>query len=224
MKFNWLRSRRFWLLIVTGVLLALIASQLPLTAWFLTLNKTLQSLGIWKLPTFALVYLIATVLGLPNILLILLAGSLFGFFQGVVVASVADITGAVACFLIGRTFARDRIKSWIQKNKKFSQIDQAVERSGWKILLLTRLSPLVPSSLLNYGFSCTKVKFWQYTFCSWVGMVPVIMLYAYMGSFGTYLLGDEITLEKVVIQGAGLLLAIGAALYTTRLVRKAMDA
>jgi hypothetical protein len=139
MKFNWLRSRRFWLLIVTGVLLALIASQLPLAAWFLTLNKTLQSLGIWKLPTFALIYLIATVLGLPNILLILLAGSLFGFFQGVVVASV-------------------------------------------------------------------------------------IMLYAYMGSFGTYLLGDEITLEKVVIQGAGLLLAIGAALYTTRLVRKAMDA
>ena len=222
MKFSWLRSRRFWLLIGVGVLIALIGSRLPLADWFVVVNRELEVLGFWAVPAFILMYFIVTLLGLPNIILILVAGSLFGLLKGIAVASVADILGAIGCFFIGRTFARDRISRWMRKRPQFMQIDQAVERKGWKILLLTRLSPLVPSSILNYGFSCTKVSFWQYVFFSWIGMLPVIALYAYLGSFGTYLLSSEITIEKVAIQGVGLLLALGAALYVTSLVRKAL--
>jgi len=210
MKFSWLRSRRFWLLIGVGVLIALIGSRLPLADWFVVVNRELEVLGFWAVPAFILMYFIVTLLGLPNIILILVAGSLFGLLKGIAVASVADILGAIGCFFIGRTFARDRISRWMRKRPQFMQIDQAVERKGWKILLLTRLSPLVPSSILNYGFSCTKVSFWQYVFFSWIGMLPVIALYAYLGSFGTYLLSSEITIEKVAIQGVGLLLALGA--------------
>ncbi|TVQ06303.1 MAG: TVP38/TMEM64 family protein, partial [Leptolyngbya sp. DLM2.Bin27] len=61
------------------------------------------------------------------------------------------------------------------------------------------------------------------TFFSWIGMVPVIVLYTYLGSFGSSLLSsDEITVEDILLQGVGLLLALGAALYTTRLVRRAL--
>lgn len=222
MRFGWLRSRRVWLLLAAVVTVIVIGSQLPLKDWFTAVNSGIEGLGFWSVPAFILVYLIATVLGLPNILLILAAGSLFGFFRGALVASVADILGAIACFLIGRTVARKRIKRWVQKNPKFVRIDQAVERNGWKILLLTRLSPLVPSSVLNYGFSCTQVQFRQYAFFSWIGMVPVILLYTYVGSFGTSLFSDEITPEDIWLQGVGLLLALAAAFYTTRLVRKAL--
>ncbi|MBD2257992.1 TVP38/TMEM64 family protein [Pseudanabaena sp. FACHB-2040] len=222
MKFSWLRSRRFWLLVLVGVLIAVIGSRLPLAEWFVAVNSGLASLGSWALPAFILVYLIATILGLPNVLLILVAGSLFGLVQGAIAASIADTLGAIACFFIGRTVARKRIKRWMEKHPKFAQIDQAVERKGWKILLLTRLSPLVPSSVLNYGFSCTQVNFWQYAFFSWIGMIPVILLYAYLGSFGTYLLNSEITVEKIAIQVVGLVLALGAALYVTRLTRRAI--
>ena len=200
----------------------MIGSQLPLDEWFTAVNEGLEGLGFWAAPAFVLGYLIATVLGLPNILLILVSGSLFGFLKGVLVASIADVLGAIACFMIGRTLARDRIKRWVEQNPKFVRIDQAVERNGWKILLLTRLSPLVPSSLLNYGFSCTKVSFWQYTFFSWIGMVPVIVFYTYFGSFGASLFQDEITQGDILLQGVGLVLALTAGFYTTRLVRKAL--
>ncbi|PSR18180.1 TVP38/TMEM64 family protein [filamentous cyanobacterium CCP3] len=218
MTLSWLRSRRFWLLVSIGIAISLIGSQLPLAEWFVVVNQQLAALGFWAIPAFILVYFVATILGLPNILLILVAGSLFGLLRGTVVASVADILGAMGCFMIGRTFARDRISRWVQKRPQFARIDQAVERKGWKVLLLTRLSPLVPSSILNYGFSCTSVSFRQYVFFSWVGMLPVIGLYTYMGSFGTYLLSSEITAQKVAIQGAGLVVALAAALYITRLV------
>jgi uncharacterized membrane protein YdjX (TVP38/TMEM64 family) len=176
------------------------------------------------MPGFIAVYVLATVVGLPNIILILVAGAVFGLFGGIAVASVADTLGAIACFWVGRTLARDRIQRWMDKNPHFAQLDRAVGEKGWKILLLTRLSPLVPSNLLNYGFSCTQVDFGQYFLFTWVGMLPVITLYVYLGSFGLSLvLDDELTPEKVALQGVGAVLAMIAAWYTTRVTRQALN-
>lgn len=222
MKFGWLRRKRFWLLAFGTVLLIGLGSRLPLAEWFTQLRQWLPTLGPWAVPAFVLLYLMATVLGLPNILLILVAGSLFGLVKGIIVASIADTLGAIVCFWVGRTIARERIKRWIGRRPRFSQLDQAVGRKGWKILLLTRLSPLVPSNVLNYGFSCTRVNFWQYSFFSWLGMLPVITLYVYLGSFGAKLLTDGLTPPKLALQTLGLGLAVTAGFYTTRLTQQAM--
>ncbi|MDX2242886.1 MAG: TVP38/TMEM64 family protein [Leptolyngbyaceae cyanobacterium bins.302] len=219
-KKRWFRNKRFWLLVLGGILLAVLASQLPIADWFVAIKKWFAPLGLIGIPVFILVYLLATVLGLPNIVLILVSGALFGFVNGLVSASVADTLGAIACFLLGRTIARKRVKTWLSKNPHFAQLDHAVGTKGWKILLLTRLSPLVPSNVLNYGFGCTKVNFWQYCFFSWLGMLPVIALYVYMGSFGASILRSGFTPDKLIVQAIGLVLAIVAAFYTTRLVQK----
>ncbi|MGB3200356.1 MAG: TVP38/TMEM64 family protein [Nodosilinea sp.] len=216
-----LRSRRFWLLALGGVALALLSSRLPLEDWFVGTDTWLSSLGHGAIPAFIGLYVLATVVGLPNIVLILVAGGVFGL-KGIAVASVADLLGAIACYGVGRLLARDRIKRWISKNPHFAQLDHAVGQKGWKILLLTRLSPLVPSNVLNYGFSCTRVNFWQYCFFSWVGMLPVIALYVYLGSLGLALFQDGPTAGKLALQGSGLVLALSAGWYTTNLTRKAL--
>lgn len=222
MKTGWLRSRKFWLLVVMGIAFALLGSKLPLIEWFTKLKDGLAMLGVWAMPAYMLIYLLATVLGLPNILLILVAGSLFGLVKGIISVSIADTLGAVVCFLLGRSLARERIKKWIAKHPNFAQLDQTVAEKGWRILLLSRLSPLVPSNVLNYGFSCTKVNFWQYCFFTWLGMLPVISLYVYLGSFGVRLLTDGLTPGKLALQSVGLVLALGAGIYTTRLTKKAL--
>jgi uncharacterized membrane protein YdjX (TVP38/TMEM64 family) len=222
MKTNLLRSRRFWLLVLGGILIVVLGSKLPLQDWFTQIKHQLALLGWWAMPAFTILYLLVTLLCLPNIILILVSGSLFGLFKGIVLVSIADTLAAVACFLLGRTVLRQRIKKWISKNPSFVRLDQAVGNQGWKILLLTRLSPLVPSNLLNYGFSCTKVNFWQYCFFSWLGMLPIIALYTYLGSFGVRLLNEGLTPGKVALQLVGALLAIGAGVYTTRIAKKAL--
>jgi uncharacterized membrane protein YdjX (TVP38/TMEM64 family) len=40
---------------------------------------------------------------------------------------------------------------------------------GWKIILLLRLSPIVPWNLLNIAMASTNVPFWQFTIASAVG-------------------------------------------------------
>ena len=222
MSNNWWRKREFWLLLAGGIAIAVAGSNLPLADWFTSLQDWLATLGMWAMPAFIALYLLATILGLPNVLLMLVSGSLFGLVQGILLVSLADTLGAIACFLIGRTIARKPIKRWINRHPNFAQLDQAVGQKGWKILLLTRLSPLMPSNLLNYGFSCTRVNFWQYCLFSWIGMLPIIALYVYLGSFGVRLLQEGLTPGKIALQSFGAVLAIGAALYTTRLARKAL--
>jgi len=222
MKINWLRSRKFWLFIFCGILLALVGSRLPLKEWFVIVANWLFKLGPNAIPAFSVIYLIATIFGFPNILLILVAGTTFGLVKGIITVSIADTLGGIICFLLGRTIARKHIKKWISKHPSFVQLDHAVGQKGWKILLLTRLSPLVPSNILNYGFSCTKVNFWQYCFFSWLGMLPMISLYVYLGSFGVSLLQEGLTPRKIALQSMGLILAIGAVVYTTHVTQKAL--
>ena len=45
------------------------------------------------------------------------------------------------------------------------------------IVALTRLVPLFPFNLLNYGFGLTKVRFLTYVFWSWLCMLPGTILY-----------------------------------------------
>lgn len=219
---GWLRSKKVWLFALVGILIAVLGSILPIQEWVFATRNWLITLGFWAMPAFILIYLLATIFGLPNIVLILIAGTLFDLVKAVILVSLADTLGAIACFLIGRTFARQSVKRWMNKQQHLAQLDHAVAQKGWKILLLTRLSPLVPSNVLNYGFSCTKVKFWQYCFFSWLGMLPVIILYVYLGSFSTFVFSDKLTPSKLMLQSLGLLVTIGTALYTTQFARKAL--
>jgi uncharacterized membrane protein YdjX (TVP38/TMEM64 family) len=52
---------------------------------------------------------------------------------------------------------------------------------------LARLSPLIPYSLLNYALSVTSVRFREYVPATWVGMLPITVVYVYVGSLANSL-------------------------------------
>ncbi|GAB4386507.1 MAG: hypothetical protein Kow00121_53260 [Elainellaceae cyanobacterium] len=187
------------------------------------IDDWLKSLGFWAFPAFVGLYAVLSVLGIPNIILMLLAGTLFGLPIGVLLVSIADTIGAAACYGVGRTIARQRIKRWMAKNPNFAQLDHAVAEKGWKIILFSRLSPIIPSNILNYGFSCTKINFWQYLFFTWLGMLPIIGLYVYLGYFGMNMMGSSREAGSIALQTGGLVATIAVAVYTTRLAKSALS-
>jgi uncharacterized membrane protein YdjX (TVP38/TMEM64 family) len=222
---NFLTKKKVWLLIAAvGIAIAVAGlSFLPLQDWLVAIKNWLQTLGSWAVPAFILIYVVATVIGLPAAIFFLVAGTLFGFFKGFIIVSIADTLGASICFLLGRTVARQRIKKWIAKRPQFVELDKAVARKGWKIVFLTRLSPIVPSNILNYGFSLTKVKFWHYLVFSWLGMLPIIGLYVYLGSAGANLASGGNSPGKIALQVLGLGVTVGAIAYTTKLAKKTLS-
>jgi len=139
-------------------------------------------LGPWGPVIFVGIYVVATVFFIPGSVLTLGAGAVFGVGFGSVCVSISATLGATAAFLVGRYLARDAIARKIEKNEKFAAIDRAVADEGWKIVLLTRLSPLFPYTLLNYAFGLTRVRLGHYVLASWIGMVPGTVMYVYLGS------------------------------------------
>jgi uncharacterized membrane protein YdjX (TVP38/TMEM64 family) len=186
--------------------------------WLSQVNYWLSSLGFLAYPTFTLIYLLATLIGLPAIFLFLAAGSLFGFIPGLIIVSLADTISVAVCYLLGRTVGRKRVNRWISQRPHWGEFDRAVARKGWKIVFLTRLSPIVPSNVLNYGFSLTKINFWQYLFVSWLAMLPVIGLYVYLASVGINLLSGNSDPKQVIASIIGLVTAVMAIAYTTKLM------
>lgn len=186
--------------------------------WLFQIYNWLISLGYLAYPAFIGIYLVATLIGLPAIFLFLAAGSLFGFAPGLILVSFADTLSVAICYILGRTVARKMVSQWIAQRPHWGRFDRAVAKQGWKIVFLTRLSPIVPSNVLNYGFSLTKINFWQYLFVSWLGMLPVISLYVYLASVGTNLLSGINDPKQIVASVIGLITSLMAIGYTTKLM------
>ncbi len=156
------------------------------------------------------------------------AGAVFGVVSGSVLVSVASTLGATCAFLVGRYLARDWVDAKIAGNDKFKSIDEAVAVEVWKIVGLTRLSPVFPFNLLNHAFGLTQVKLKHYFIASWLGMMPGTIMYVYIGS----LAGDLASLgtgERTRSTGEWILLWIGLAativvsVFITRIAKKALD-
>jgi uncharacterized membrane protein YdjX (TVP38/TMEM64 family) len=178
---------------------------------------------------FILIYIIATVAFLPGSVLTLGAGVLFGVIKGSVYVFIGATLGATLAFLVGRYLARGWISKKIAGNQKFKAIDQAVGKEGLKIVLLTRLSPIFPFNLLNYGLGVTGVYLKDYVLGS-VGMIPGTIMYVYIGSLagsiatiGSESQPDANPIAQWTIRIIGFIATVVVTLYVTKIARKALD-
>jgi uncharacterized membrane protein YdjX (TVP38/TMEM64 family) len=174
------KAQGLWRPIV--LILALVAVLVAARAFGLgerlgALRGWIDGLGTWGPAVFVLLYAAAVVAALPGSALTVAAGALFGSVIGVIVVSIASTLGASLSFLVGRYFAREAVAGWLSTKEKFRRLDRLTEEHGAVIVALTRLVPIFPFNLLNYGFGLTRVPFWTYVFWSWLCMLPGTVLY-----------------------------------------------
>jgi len=141
------------------------------------LRGWINSLGPLGPIAFVFLYTAATVAALPGSVMSVIAAALFGPFLGVAVVIVGATVGASLAFLVSRYLARDSIEVWLSGKEKFRKLDDLSERHGDIIVAITRLVPIFPFNLLNYGFGLTKVHFRTYVIWSAVCMLPGTILY-----------------------------------------------
>jgi uncharacterized membrane protein YdjX (TVP38/TMEM64 family) len=217
------------LAILAGILLgiAVLARQLGVAAGLAAALVWIEGLGVWGGAIFIALYAAATVLLLPAFLLTLGAGAVYGVVQGTALVSIGATLGAAAAFLAGRYVARDWVAQRIAGDVRFTALDDAVAREGWKIVGLTRLSPAIPFVLQNYAYGLTRVPFRHYLLASWTGMTPGILLYVYLGSLAGDLAslaasGRARTPAEWALYAVGLLATVAVTVYVTRLARTAL--
>lgn len=195
------------------------------------LHHTLQLIQNWGWVgglAFILLYIVATIFLVPGSILTLGAGLVFGVVWGSVYVLIGAIIGETVAFLLGRYITRDWISRKMQNNQTFLALNQALKREGLKIILLTRLSPIFPFSLLNYAFGVTGISLRDY-FIGSIGMIPMTITYVYLGSLAEDLthINEVSQLANPELQWAmrifGLFATIAATFYITRVARQSLD-
>ncbi len=196
------KARALRLAAVTLAVVALIALGRQAGGYVPRFAEWVAGAGVWGPVVFVLGYAAAVVGFVPGSLLTLAAGAVFGLAQGTALVFIAATLGASAAFLVSRHLARASIEKRLAGDERFAAIDRAVGAEGFKIVLLLRLSPAFPFTLLNYALGLTDVAFRHYVLAS-IGMLPGTLLYVYYGK----LAGD------VAALAAGAAPERGAAYY-----------
>jgi uncharacterized membrane protein YdjX (TVP38/TMEM64 family) len=223
------RKPAFRFVLIAIVIATILAGTLflPIRQYLVNTLEWTQGLGVWGPVFVALFYIVACVFLLPGSVLTLGAGFLFGVPLGLLSAWMGATLGACAAFLVGRTLARDWVASKVSGNPKFTAVDEAVGREGFKIVLLLRLSPVFPFNFLNYALGLTKVSFGKYAFASLIGMLPGGLMYVYFGSAARSL--ADVAAGTVeggwagqIFFWIGLVATIIVAGFVTRLAKKSL--
>jgi uncharacterized membrane protein YdjX (TVP38/TMEM64 family) len=158
---------------------------LPVAPWALAVVEWVHDAGAAGVGLYALAYVVATLLFLPGSVLTIGAGFAYGPLFAILLVSPVSVLAATVAFLAGRSIARPWVARRMAEDPRFASIDAAVGDSGFLIVLLLRLSPLVPFNLLNYALGLTRIRLRDYVLASWIGMLPGTLLYVYLGSLLT---------------------------------------
>lgn len=222
-----LRRYRLILLLVAVAALAAFWVVFEVEAHMRAVLAWVDGLGYWAPLGYAAAYVAACVVLVPGTLLTLGAGAVFGVVRGTVYASVASTAGATAAFLVARYVARGRVARLLEGRPRFSAMDTAVGADGWKIVALTRLSPIFPFTILNYAYGLTRIRLVPYVVASWVGMMPGTIMYVYLGSLAGDLAHVGVRTERSPMEwallGVALIATVAVTVLVARMARRALD-
>ncbi|PHX67537.1 MAG: TVP38/TMEM64 family protein [Cyanobium sp. Baikal-G2] len=176
---------------------------------------------------FVPLYALWVTLLLPGVWASMLAGALYGTWWGSLIVFVGACLGAEAAFLLGRTWLRNWARRRLAAVPKLLAIEQAVSREGLKLVLLTRLSPAFPFSLLNFAYGLSEVSLRDYTI-GLIGILPGTILFCGLGAlagdvarFGEVLSG-EANAGTWALRIGGLLATVASVWLMGRAAQRAL--
>jgi uncharacterized membrane protein YdjX (TVP38/TMEM64 family) len=166
------------------IALALLSHFFPVVPFVVELQRRVTGLGAWSAVCYPLLFAACNVLLLPGGILSVGAGFFFGLWWGFFVVFLGNSIGAAVSFALSHWLGRRYLNKRLSTSPMLKVLDKAVAGDAWKMIFLSQLHPLFPTSLLNYLFGLTRIKFWHYMLWTAAGRAPGLFLYTYLGTLG----------------------------------------
>lgn len=176
-------------------------------------RQWVDSLGVWGPVAFAVVYALAVTALLPGSVLTASAGALFGLPVGAGAVLVGATAGAVLSFGLARWLGRPVVARYAGSGR-LARLDAFLTRRGFVAVLLVRLVPLFPFSVINYGAGVAGVRLSSYVTATALGIIPGTLVYTGLGGS----LGDPGSPGLWIALGALLVLSAGGW-WAARVIR-----
>jgi uncharacterized membrane protein YdjX (TVP38/TMEM64 family) len=168
--------RRIWPLVAAGgflLAMVVVGRAIDVGSHLEAAQGWTAALGVLAPAAFVVVYVVATLLGVPGMPFTLLSPLLFGVGPAFVVMVVGSALSAALAFLIARYLARDALAERLAGTDGFARLSALVEEHDWAVIPVLRILPIAPFAVVNYGFGLTGISFWRYFGWSELAMVPM---------------------------------------------------
>ncbi len=170
------------LVLGAGLLVAWTTGFLALVADTTVRNAALTELRQvtgrpWAGPGFVIAYASAVAVGLPASVLTLLGGAAFGLVHGVIWVTLGANLGANIAFRLSRTLGREALERVLAG--RLEAFDRWTAAGGFQGLLVLRLLPVVPFSLLNFAAGLTPIPWPAFAGATALGILPGTLVYVF---------------------------------------------
>ena len=171
--------------VVAAIAVAVTLSRFfPIVSFVAGLQERVMSWGAWAAICYPLLFAACNILLLPGGVLAVGGGFFFGLWWGFLIVFAGNIVSTAISFSLSRFVAKRWFQRQLSANPTLRALGPAVERESWKIILLSQLHPLFPTSLLNYFYGLTRIRFRIYMLWASIGRIPGLFFYAYVGTLG----------------------------------------
>src|SRR5467141_4558817 len=171
-------------LVIAVALISALSRFFPIVDFVEAAQTRVMNWGTWGAICYPLLFAACNILLLPGGVLAVGGGFFFGLWWGFLIVFAGNVLGAAISLALSRWVARRWFRRRLSQNATLRALEPALERESWKIILLSQLHPLFPTSLLNYLYGLTRLRFITYMLWASIGRMPGLFFYAYMGTLG----------------------------------------
>ena len=179
--------RPAWLALAAllGILvLPKILEFLPLLLDQMWLIAALQKSGFWAVAIFILLHIVATIIGVPGVVLTVVGGVAFGLGWGSLWSLIGATLGAIGAFWAARSLLQGWAQQRSHNQKLLKTFNDAVQKRPFAFVLMVRFAPISPFNLVNFLLGLTRIHWIPYSFGTLIGIIPGVVTYTWVGVTG----------------------------------------
>ncbi len=169
-------------ILLAAIVIVWVARHFPVVEMIAQAQHKVGQMKWWSAVLYPLLVAACNILLLPGGVLTLGAGLFFGLWWGFLLVLLGNVIGAATAFWISRKLGRQWVQRKIFRHRKWMVLDEAIAREGWKIIFLSQVHPLFPTSFINYLYGITRIRFSTCILWIAIGQAPGMFLYAYLGT------------------------------------------
>jgi uncharacterized membrane protein YdjX (TVP38/TMEM64 family) len=130
---------------------------------------------------FVLVVLLAAVPGIPFGLVGGVIGAKYGLLWGSLMNVMASTLAAAFIYFLFRYLLKNLGAVWLERSPLFRQMNEFIKDHLFWSLLIARIIPIMPASLINMYAGVFGLSFKTFILSTILGKIPIMLVFAYVG-------------------------------------------